>query len=150
MSVFHDTLFQDLFKLDCQVPQPLRLGVGFNYEEIRARCEEVTGQAGSSQPPAGHIFNVDQHKHVRFSPEDRQKRYFRRKRSRRQSVSDDSEILRTKMSRIRRNIPGRREGCSNTSQLNCQGPEWQTSHLQYQFSFEISNFFFRNSHLDWD
>ena len=112
MSVFHDTLFQDLFKLDCQVPQPLRLGVGFNYEEIRARCEEVTGQAGSSQPPAGHIFNVDQHKHVRFSPEDRQKRYFRRKRSRRQSVSDDSEILRTKMSRIRRNIPGRRKGGS--------------------------------------
>ena len=102
MSVFNDTLFQDLFNLDCQVPQPLRLGVGFDYDQIRARCEEVTGEAG------GHIVNVDHQKHVRFRPEEKLKRSFRRKRSRGQSVSDDSEILRTKMSRIRQNIPGRR------------------------------------------
>ena len=99
MSVFHDTLFKDLFNLECQVHQPTRLGVGFNYEEIRERCQQVTGQ--------GHIVNVDDTKHVRFNPEIKPKSSFRRKKSRAKSISDDSEILRTKMFKIRKNIPGK-------------------------------------------
>ena len=118
MSVFHDTLFQDLFNLECQVTQPTRLGVGFNYEEIRERCQQVTrgqvgGQTGgqtsgqTSGQDSGHIVNVDDTKHVRFNPEIKQKRSFRRKKSRAKSISDDSEILRTKMFQIRQNIPGK-------------------------------------------
>ena len=111
MSVFHDTLFHDLFNLECQVHQPTRLGVGFNYEEIRERCQQVTGEAQTSgQVPrqeSGHIVNVDDPKHVRFNPEIKQKRSFRRKKSRAKSISDDSEILRTKMFQIRQNIPGK-------------------------------------------
>ena len=118
MSVFHDTLFQDLFNLECQVTQPTRLGVGFNYEEIRERCQQVTrgqvgGQTGgqtsgqTSGQDSGHIVNVDDTKHVRFNPEIKQKRSFRRKKSRAKSISDDSEILRTKMFKIRKNIPGK-------------------------------------------
>ena len=108
MSVFHDTLFHDLFNLECQ-------GVGFNYEEIRERCQQVTGEGeeegqalGHTQAQqSGHIVNVDDIKHVRFSPEIKQKRSFRRKKSRAKSISDDSEILRTKMFKIRKNIPGK-------------------------------------------
>ena len=109
MSVFHDTLFHDLFNLDCQVQQPTRLGVGFNYEEIRERCKQVTGEAQSQTlgQDSGHIVNVDGTKHVRFNPEIKQKRYFRRKKSGAKSISDDSEILRTKMFKIRKNIPGK-------------------------------------------
>ena len=109
MSVFHDTLFHDLFNLECQVSQPSRLGVGFNYEEIRERCQEVTAQAQTQVPgqDSGHIVSVEDTKHVRFNPEIKHKRSFRRKKSRAKSISDDSEILRTKMFKIRRNIPGK-------------------------------------------
>ena len=109
MSVFHDTLFHDIFNLECQVTQPTRLGVGINYDEIRERCQQVTGQARSqtSGQDSGHIVNVDDRRHVRFNPEIKQKRSFRRKKSRAKSISDDSEILRTKMFKIRKNIPGK-------------------------------------------
>ena len=107
MSVFHDTLFHDLFNLECQVHQPTRLGVGFNYEEIRERCQQVTGQGRAQGQDSGHIVNVDDTKHVRFNPEIKPKSSFRRKKSRAKSISDDSEILRTKMFKIRKNIPGK-------------------------------------------
>ena len=55
--------------------QPTRLGVGFNYEEIRERCQQVTGQGRAQGQDSGHIVNVDDTKHVRFSPEIKQKDY---------------------------------------------------------------------------
>ena len=82
----------------------------------------MAGQEGETLDPQaetehGHIVNVEP-KHVRFSPGVKDRRYFRRKRSRALSVSDDSEILRTKMTRIRKNLPGSRPTYFLTSKLD--------------------------------
>ena len=58
MSILGDTLFGDLISLNCEKEQPFRVGLGFSYEEVEARCKAVVredserdpGEAGEREP----------------------------------------------------------------------------------------------------
>ena len=45
-------LFQvgDLLNMDCQVDQPIRVGIGFSYDEIREKCNKVVNEERFKKP----------------------------------------------------------------------------------------------------
>ena len=104
--------------MDCERAEPIRVGIGFSYDEIRQKCQKVVlkderererlrvlDDLGSS----GHIFDVD-NQQPRKPPRKSLKRKSKYRRSKYQG-SDDAEVLRQKMSRIGSGgrIKGRRE-----------------------------------------
>ena len=81
MSIISDTLVGDLLSLNCEKEQPFRVGLGFSYEEVEARCKAVVredserdpGEAGELPPLSGsyydqglgaNIVNVDEPRQV--------------------------------------------------------------------------------------
>ena len=105
--VLHLELVGDLLNMECQVQQPVRVGIGFSYEEIREKCNQVVhDEQMKNIDSAGHIVNVDDEKRVTFgplrpAPPKPQKKSIKRRKAR-SSVprTDDSEVLRQKMSSI--------------------------------------------------
>ena len=85
MSILGDTLFGDLLSMNCETEQPFRVGLGFSYDEIQARCKAVVkedsergdpgelGEPGQLPPLTGsyydqglgaNIVNVDEPRQV--------------------------------------------------------------------------------------
>ena len=83
MSILGDTLFGDLMSLNCEKEQPFRVGLGFSYEEVEARCKAVVredserhSEPGQLPPLSGsyydqglgaNIVNVDEPRQVALS-----------------------------------------------------------------------------------
>ena len=111
----------DLFSMDCEVATPVRVGIGFSYDEIREKCQKVIKAERAREErlrlsdidSSGHIFNVD-NQQPRKLPRKSMKRKSRSRRSKYQG-SDDAEVLRQKMSAIGSGgrIKGRREIVNN-------------------------------------
>ena len=58
MSILGDTLFGDLLSMKCETEEPFRVGLGFSYDEIEARCKAVVREdslRGSVGPEAGQL-----------------------------------------------------------------------------------------------
>ena len=53
-----DTLLGDLMSMNCETEQPFRVGLGFSYDEIQARCKAVVREdslRGSVGPDTGQL-----------------------------------------------------------------------------------------------
>ena len=58
MSMLGDTLLGDLMSMNCETEQPFRVGLGFSYDEIQARCKAVVREdslRGSVGPDTGQL-----------------------------------------------------------------------------------------------